>query len=42
MAGRSSPDTTGLFLIGLGLCGDTIEMEHYAHEGYLDYRIVGT
>ena len=42
MAGRFSPDTTGLFLIGLGPWGDTIEMEHYTHEGYLDYRIVGT
>lgn len=42
MAGRFTPDPTGLFLIGLGPWGDTIEMEHYSHEGYLDYRIIGT
>ena len=41
MAGRFTPDSTGLFLIGLGPWGKTIEMEHYTHEGRLDYRIVG-
>lgn len=41
MAGRFTPDATGLFLIGLGPWGDTIEMEHYTREGHLDYRITG-
>ena len=42
MSGRFTPDTTGLFLIGLGPWGDTIDVEHYTHEGHMDYRIVGT
>ena len=41
MVGRFTPDATGLFLIGLGPWGDTIEMEHYTRDGYLDYRISG-
>jgi tetrahydromethanopterin S-methyltransferase subunit A len=41
MGGRFTPDPTGLFLIGLGPWGDTIEAEHYTREGYLDHRVVG-
>ena len=41
MGGRFTPDPTGLFLIGLGPGGKTIEMEHYTREGYLDYRLIG-
>jgi len=42
IAGRFTPDPNGLFLIGLGPWGDTIEMEHYTREGFLDHRLVGT
>ena len=42
MAGRFTPDPAGLFLIGLGPWEDTIELEHYTHEGNLDYRIGGS
>ena len=42
MGGRFTPDPTGLFLIGLGPWGDTIEMEHYTREGYLDHRVEGS
>ncbi len=41
MGGRFTADPTGLFLIGLGPWGDTIEAEHYTREGYLDHRVVG-
>ena len=42
MGGRFTSDPKGLFLIGLGPWGETIEMEHYTREGYLDHRIVGS
>ena len=41
MAGRFSPDPTGLFLIGIGPSGRTIHVEHYTREGVLDRRVVG-
>ncbi len=41
MAGRFSPDPTGLFLIGIGPSGRTIHAEHYTREGVLDRRVIG-
>ena len=41
MAGRFSPDPTGLFLIGIGPSGRTIHAEHYTRDGLLDRRVIG-
>jgi tetrahydromethanopterin S-methyltransferase subunit A len=39
MAGRFTPDPTGFFLIGVGPWRDSIDLEHYTREGFLDYRL---